>query len=128
MDIEDLLFAIPTGYIFLTFCASVVSSMVDQRFTSRQELDHYVQGRLRLIPAESRPRVHSWLSGAAEIKQVGDNEFRLRAYSISSAKHELGHLLGGHLNRGNLEDRGLGAKILYHLYYEPMATFAELMK
>ncbi|MFH1276618.1 MAG: hypothetical protein ABIH82_05915 [Candidatus Woesearchaeota archaeon] len=126
--IEEIIFGVPITYFLTSWGAGVVSSKIDRRFSSTIELDDYVQARLNNIPEGSRPVVHCLFSDDAEARKVDGNEFNLKAYSVNSAKHELGHILGGHLNGGNLDERGLGAVMLYNFFYEPMATFAELRR
>lgn len=58
--------------------------------------------------------------------KVAENEYTIIAASEGVVKHELYHILKGHLKKGNLPERGFEGYALYFLYYEPTATLAGL--
>jgi hypothetical protein len=49
----------------------------------------------------------------AAVRRVSDNEYTLTARSARAARHELTHILRGHISESNLDERPLHKRLAY---------------
>jgi hypothetical protein len=95
-----------------------------------QELPHFQTDEdITLIP-KYVPTKSLLFEVQGESWKINENTYRISATNQGTVRHELEHIFGGHLEKGNLPEReGLDfvkGYLSYMFYYEPSATFKGL--
>jgi len=139
--IEDILGLMTLVYLGTHAASRIVSSITDEPFESEEQLQEFVNQRVSKSK-KPHPKVACRLEHSRQCSlKVGDNSYMLFACSRNLAKHELAHILGGHLKAGNLVARyGYGGEYLrkgvdramgfigYFFVYEPLAAINQIRK
>jgi len=139
--IEDILGLMTLVYLGTHATSRIVSSITDEPFESQEQLQEFVDQRVSKSK-KPHPKVTCRLEPYRQCSlKVGDNIYMLFVGSRNLAKHELAHILGGHLKAGNLVVRyGYGEEYLrkgfdrvmgfigYFFVYEPLAVISQIRK
>lgn len=115
---------------FVSGIPQTISITATPLISSQRRLEEVVNRELNKRKHPEDIKIIPQLSYGGECRKLSENEYILKADTEGAVKHELHHILNGHLNRGNLDDRkGVNlflGYVLYFSYYEPMAALAGL--